>query len=52
LAHAVIGCVKNDLVLPLAAPYYLTMNLDQFVGSKGIEIVGASRKVRRDIPKS
>jgi len=48
----VIGCVKNGLVLPLAAPYYLTMNLDQFVGSKGVEIVGASRRVRRDVPKS
>jgi len=29
-----------------------TMNLDRFVGTRGIEIVGASRKVRRDVPKS
>jgi hypothetical protein len=48
----VIGCVKNGLLMPLASPYYITMNLDQFVGSRGVEIVGASRKVRRDIPKS
>jgi hypothetical protein len=48
----VVGCVKNGLVLRLAASYYLTMNLDQFVGSKGVEIVGASRKIRRDVPKS
>ena len=48
----VVGCVKNGLVLRLAAPYYLTKNLDQFVGSKGVEIVGASRKIRRDVPKS
>jgi hypothetical protein len=48
----VVGCVKNGLVLRLAAPYYLTMNLDQFVGSKGVEIVGASRKIHRDVPKS
>lgn len=48
----VIGCVKNGLVLPLATPYYVTMDLDQFVGRKGIEIVGASRKVRRDVPRS
>ena len=47
-----VGCVKNGLVLRLAAPYYLTMNFDQFVGSKGVEIVGASRKIRRDVPKS
>jgi hypothetical protein len=48
----VIGCIKNGLLMPLASPYYITMNLDQFVGSRGVEIVGASRKVRRDIPKS
>jgi hypothetical protein len=49
---AVIGCVKNGLVLPIATPYYVTMLLDQFVGSKGIEIVGASRSIRRGVPKS
>lgn len=48
----VIGCVMNGLLLPLAAPYYITMNLDQFVGSKGVEIVGASRRVRRAVPRS
>ena len=48
----VIGCVKNGLLMPLASPYYVTMNLDQFVGSKGVEIVGASHKIRRDVPKS
>ena len=48
----VIGCVKNGLLMPLASPYYITMNLDQFVGSRGVEIIGASRKVRRDVPKS
>jgi len=48
----VIGCVKNGLLMPLASPYYVTMNLDQFVGSKGIEIVGASRKVRRAVPRT
>jgi hypothetical protein len=48
----VIGCVKNGLLIPLAAPYYVTMNLDQFVGSRGVEIVGASRKVRRAVPRS
>jgi hypothetical protein len=28
------------------------MTLDQFVGTKGIEIVGASRQVRRAVPRS
>ena len=48
----VVGCVKNGLLMPLASPYYVTMNLDKFVGSRGIEIVGASRKVRRAVPRS
>ena len=48
----VIGCVKNGLLMPIAAPYYITMNLDQFVGTRGVEIVGASRAVRRAVPKS
>jgi hypothetical protein len=48
----VVGCVKNGLVLPIAAPYYITMNLDQFVGTKGVEIVGASRSIRRPVPRS
>ena len=46
----VIGCVKNFLVMPIPSPYYMTMPLDQFVGSRGIEIVGASRSVRRTVP--
>lgn len=48
----VIGCTKNGLLLPLAAPYYITMNLDRFVGTRGVEIVGASRAVRRAVPRS
>jgi hypothetical protein len=48
----VICCVKNGPVLLLASPYYVTMNLHHFVCSRGIEILGASRRVRRDVPKS
>ncbi len=47
----VIGCVKNFLVMPIPSPYYVTMPLDQFVGSRGIEIVGASRSLRRTVPR-
>jgi hypothetical protein len=36
----------------IATPYCVTMLLEQFVGSKGIEIVGASRSIRRGVPKS
>jgi hypothetical protein len=48
----VVGCVKNGLLMPLASPYYVTMNLDKFVGSRGVEIIGASRSVRRALPRS
>jgi len=47
----VIGCVKNFLVLPVASPYYLTVPLEQFSGTRGIEIIGATRRVRRDLPR-
>ena len=47
----VVGCVKNFLVIPIASPYYVTMPLDRFVGSKGVEIIGASGSVRRKVPK-
>jgi hypothetical protein len=48
----VVGCVKNGLLMPIAAPYYITMQLDRFVGTRGVEIVGASRAVRRAVPRS
>jgi hypothetical protein len=48
----VVGCVKNGLLMPISAPYNITMMLDRFVGTRGIEIVGASRAVRRAIPRS
>ena len=47
----VIGCVKNFLVLPVASPYYLTVPLKQFSGTRGIDIIGATRRVRRDLPR-
>ena len=47
----VIGCVKNFLVLPVASPYYLTVPFKQFSGTRGIEIIGATRRVRRDLPR-
>jgi hypothetical protein len=48
----VIGCVKNGLLMPISAPYYITMTLDRFVGTRGVEIVGANRAVRRAVPRS
>lgn len=47
----VVGCVKNFLVMPIPSPYYVTMPLDRFVGTRGVEIIGASRTVRRNVPR-
>ena len=47
----VIGCEKWPRAA-LASRYYVTMNLHHFVGSRGVEIVGASRRVRGDVHKS
>ena len=48
----VVGCVKNFLAIPIPSHYYVTMPLDRFVGSKGVEIIGASGSVRRKVPKA
>ncbi|MEG6509104.1 hypothetical protein V6C03_08975 [Methyloligella sp. 2.7D] len=48
----VVGCWKNFLVLPVPTPYYVTMPLTDFVGTRGVEIVGATRTVRRNVPQS
>ena len=48
----VVGCVKNFLVMPVPTPYYITVPLTEFVGTKGVEIVGASRSMRRNVPRS
>ena len=47
---AVVGCVKNFIAVPLATRYFLTVPLDPFVGTQGVEIVGASGSVRRKAP--
>jgi len=52
LAQAGDRLRENGFVPPLASPYYATMNLHHFLGSRGVEIVGASRRVRGDVHKS
>jgi len=51
LRTMVVGCVKNFIVVPLETPYYLTVPLAPLMGTKGVEIVGASGSVRRNAPR-
>ncbi len=48
----VVGCWKNFLVVPIPTPFYVTMPLNHFVGTRGVEILGATMKVRRNVPHS
>jgi hypothetical protein len=51
-ASVVVGCWKNFIVIPIPTPYYVTMPLDHFVGTRGVEIIGATRVVKRLVPRS
>ena len=48
----VVGCWKNFVVIPIPTPFYVTMPLTQFVGTRGVEILGATMRVRRNVPRS
>lgn len=48
----VVGCWKNFIVIPIPTPYYVTMPLTHFVGTRGVEIMGATGAVRRNVPRS
>ena len=39
----VVGCVPNGICLPALAPYTVSIPLDGIKGSKGIEVIGATR---------
>ena len=45
----VIAC-QNGIGLPVQAPYTATLDISQTRGKKGIEVIGATRSERRDVP--
>ena len=45
----VLGCVRT-IGMPVLTPYTATLPLGSTIGTKGIEVVGATQSVRIDIP--
>jgi hypothetical protein len=46
----VIGCLPGPFCLPQTKPFVETLPLNGVLGSKGIEVAGAARRQRIDVP--
>ena len=47
----VVGSVA-EIVLPALAPYEVSLSVTSFLGTEGIEVIGANRVQRFDIDRS
>lgn len=45
----VVGCLP-EVGLPAVAPYVVSLDLSGIIGTRGIEVIGASRSERIDVP--
>jgi hypothetical protein len=45
----VVGC-QSGIGLPHTAPYTVSLEITHFLGKKGIEVMGATRSEKRDVP--
>lgn len=45
----VIGC-QSGIGLPVTAPYTVALDISGVIGTKGIEVIGASRSEKRAVP--
>jgi hypothetical protein len=45
----VIGC-QSGVGLPVAFPYTVVLDITHFLGKKGIEVIGATRSEKRNVP--
>lgn len=45
----VIGC-QSGIGLPQTVPYTVFLDITPYLGKKGIEVVGATRREKRDVP--
>jgi hypothetical protein len=46
----VVGCLPDGICLPATAPYVESIPLAGITGKKGIEVIGATKQEKRDIP--
>jgi hypothetical protein len=46
----VVGCLRGGIGLPALAPYTASIPLAAITGTKGIEVIGATRSERIDVP--
>lgn len=45
-----VGCLPGGICLTAEAPYTVSIPLHGITGKKGIEVVGATRRKRHDVP--
>jgi hypothetical protein len=45
----VVGC-QSGIVLPQTAPYHVALDISHVLGTKGIEVIGASSKKQIKVP--
>jgi hypothetical protein len=45
----VVGC-QNGIGLPTTAPYHVSLDITHLLGTKGIEVIGASSKKQFNVP--
>jgi hypothetical protein len=46
----VVGCLPGGIGLPATAPYTAWINLSGITGTEGIEVIGARRSERLEVP--
>lgn len=46
----VVGCLPGGIGLPATAPYTAWINLSGITGTEGIEVIGATRSERLEVP--
>ena len=46
----VVGCLPGGIGLPATAPYTAWINLSAITGTEGIEVIGARRSERLEVP--
>ena len=46
----IVGCLPGGIGLPVTAPYTAWINLSAITGTEGIEVIGARRSERLEVP--